>query len=75
MLHSPNLFPLSWFAAGAFVLILASLGSALYFMMHDRGTTKRMVYALAIRVAISAALFLFIIVASVKGWIHSTGIV
>ncbi len=69
----PHSFSLSWLAVGAFTLILASLGSALYFMMHDRGATKRMVYALAIRVGVSVALFLFIIVAYFRGWIQSTG--
>ncbi len=69
----PYSFSLSWLAVGAFTLILASLGSALYFMMHDRGTTKRMVYALAIRVGVSVAFFLFIIVAYFRGWIQSTG--
>ena len=42
------------------VLILASLASAAYFMLHDRGDSKRMVKALAIRVGLSVALFLFL---------------
>ena len=42
------------------VLILASLGSALVFMMRDRGDSKRMVKALAIRVGLSLSLFLFL---------------
>ena len=42
------------------VLIVASLGSAIFFMMHDRGNSKRMVKALAIRVGLSVALFLFL---------------
>ncbi len=58
----------------AFVLIIASLGSALYFMMHDHGRTKRMVWSLALRVGLSISLFLFILFASWMGWIHSTGI-
>ena len=37
----------------AFVLIIASMGSALYFMMHDRGHTKRMTWSLATRVGLS----------------------
>jgi DUF2909 family protein len=39
---------------------VASLGSAVCFMMHDRGGSKRMVKALAIRVGLSVALFLFL---------------
>ncbi|MDR6499099.1 hypothetical protein J2785_002252 [Burkholderia ambifaria] len=58
----------------AFVLIIASMGSALYFMMHDRGHTKRMVWSLATRVGLSVSLFLFILLANWMGWIHSTGL-
>jgi Protein of unknown function (DUF2909) len=39
------------------LLIVASLGSAIFFMMHDRGNSRRMVKALAIRVGLSVALF------------------
>ena len=42
------------------LLILASLGSAVFFMMRDRGNSTRMVKALAIRVGLSVALFLFL---------------
>ena len=42
------------------LLIVASLGSAVFFMMRDRGSSKRMVKALAIRVGLSVALFLFL---------------
>ena len=39
----------------ALLLIVGSLGSALYYLYHDRGQGTRMVKALAIRVALSAA--------------------
>ena len=42
------------------LMIVASLGSAIFFMMHDRGNSKRMVKALAIRVGLSVALFAFL---------------
>jgi hypothetical protein len=42
------------------VLIVGSLGSALYFMMTDRGQTNRTVRMLAIRVALSISLFLLL---------------
>ncbi len=58
----------------AFILILASLGSALFFMMNDRGKSNRMVYSLMFRVGFSIALFLFILFAHWMGWIQSTGI-
>ena len=40
--------------------IVASMGSALFFMMRDRSGSNRMVKALAIRVALSVALFVFL---------------
>ena len=40
--------------------IVASLGSALFFMMRDRSGSSRMVKALAIRVGMSVALFVFL---------------
>lgn len=58
----------------AFVLILGSLGSALVFMMKDRGQSNRMVRSLMFRVGFSIALFLFILFAHWMGWIQSTGI-
>lgn len=41
-------------------LILASLASALVFIFRDRSGSKRAVKALALRVALSIALFLFL---------------
>jgi len=42
-------------------LILASLASALVFVFRDRSGSKRAVKALALRVALSAVLFMFLI--------------
>ncbi|HZA96524.1 MAG TPA: twin transmembrane helix small protein [Burkholderiaceae bacterium] len=53
----------------ALVGILFSLGSALFYLMRDKGTTNRTVNALTIRVAISIALFLFILFSYWMGWI------
>ncbi len=60
--------------AVAFVLIIASLASALVFMMKDRGRSDRTVYALALRVGFSITLFVLILVAWRLGWIEPTGI-
>ncbi|MGH8783211.1 twin transmembrane helix small protein [Paraburkholderia sp.] len=62
------------FVAVAFVLIIGSMVSALYFMNHDRGTTKRMVWSLAARVGVSITLFLCLLLAYRLGWIEPTGI-
>ena len=40
--------------------IVASLGSAMFFMMRDRSGSNRMVKALAVRVGLSVALFVFL---------------
>jgi hypothetical protein len=58
----------------AFVLILASLGSALIFIMKDRGKSDRTVTALALRVGFSITLFIGILIAWKLGWIEPTGI-
>ncbi|HEX7634278.1 MAG TPA: twin transmembrane helix small protein [Noviherbaspirillum sp.] len=62
------------FVALAFVLILASLGSALVFLMKDKGKSNRTVKALAFRVGFSIALFVLILIANYMGWIQPTGI-
>jgi len=56
------------------VLIVASLGSALYYLYHDRSQGKRMVRALAIRVALSASLLIFLVVSYKLGWIGDSGL-
>lgn len=56
--------------AAAFVGILVALGSALVFLMRDRGTTGRTVNALTVRVGLSIALLLFIWFSHWMGWIE-----
>lgn len=62
----------------AFVAIIASLGSALYFMLKDgrdgQAKTSNMVRSLALRVGFSIVLFLCILLAWQLGYIHPTGI-
>ena len=58
----------------AFIGILASLASALVYLMRDKGTTNRTVNALTVRIGLSIALFLFVLLAHHLGWIESTGI-
>jgi hypothetical protein len=57
---------------------LAALGSAGFFMLSHKDTPgerdKRMARALAVRVAISVALFLLILFAYAMGWIQPHGI-
>jgi Protein of unknown function (DUF2909) len=42
------------------VMIVGSLGSALYYMMKDQGKSDRTVRALTLRVALSMSLFLLL---------------
>ena len=58
----------------AFLLIIGSLGSALVFLMKDKGKSNRTVRALAFRVGFSITLFLLILLANKLGWIQPTGI-
>jgi len=62
----------------AFVAILGSLASALWFMMRDgrdgRPKTSNMARALAFRVGFSILLFVCILVAWKLGYIQPTGI-
>jgi len=58
----------------AFLGIVGSLASALFYLMRDKGGTNRTVNALTIRIGLSIALFLFVLFAHYMGWIQSTGI-
>ena len=58
----------------AFILIIGSLGSALFFVMRDKGRTNRAVHALAMRVGLSITLFLILLGAYEMGWIAPTGL-
>jgi hypothetical protein len=51
------------------VLILASLGSALYFMVKDKGTSTRTAKALTWRVVFSITLFMLLMLAYHFGFI------
>ena len=62
----------------ALVLVLASLGGAGLFMLRKGGNSQtrdsRMAWVLALRVGLSIALFLFILLSWYMGWIHPTGL-
>ncbi|MBC3909398.1 MULTISPECIES: twin transmembrane helix small protein [Undibacterium] len=58
----------------AFFLIIFSMGSALVYLMKDKGKSNRTVKALAFRVGFSITLFLLILLANHYGLIQPTGI-
>ena len=62
------------FVAIAFLLIIASLGSALFYLMRDKGHSNNTVKALALRVGLSIALFISLLIAHWLGWIETSGL-
>ncbi len=69
---------MKYLIALAFLAILASLGSALFFMMKDgrdgKAKTSNMARALAFRVGFSILIFICILIAWKFGYIQPTGI-
>ena len=69
---------MTYLIAITFIAILASLASALFFMMKDGADGKRktsnMARALAFRVGFSILLFVCILIAWKLGYIQPTGI-
>ncbi len=57
-----------------FLAILISLGSALYYLIHDKNRSPRTVKALTTRISLSLVLFLFLLFAATRGWIKPHGI-
>ena len=56
------------------ILIVWNLGAGLYYLLVDKGTTKRTVNALTKRIALSVALILLVALAIYMGWITPHGI-
>jgi hypothetical protein len=69
---------MSYFIALAFLAIIASLGSALFFMMRDgrdgKPKTSNMARALTLRIGFSILLFVCILIGWKLGYLHPTGI-
>jgi len=65
---------MKWVIPILLIMIVGSLGSALYFMMKDRGNSSRMVRSLMLRIGLSLVLFMGILVAYHFGLIEATGI-
>lgn len=56
------------------LVIVATLGQSMFFMVKDQGRSKRTVKALTIRITLSLALFGLLIVGYLTGMIHPHGI-
>jgi cytochrome bd-type quinol oxidase subunit 2 len=59
---------------GVLVAIVLSLGSALFYLVRETGDSKKMVRALSIRIGLSLALFLLLMLAWWIGLIQPHGI-
>jgi hypothetical protein len=56
------------------VFIFASLGSALYYLIRDKGQSERTVKALTVRIALSIILFLLLMLGYATGIIPPGGL-
>ena len=56
------------------LFILASLGSALYYLLKDQGKSDRVVKALTVRIGLSMVLFLALMASYYFGCIPETGL-
>ncbi|MGH8085483.1 MAG: twin transmembrane helix small protein [Lysobacter sp.] len=59
---------------GFLILILWNLGAGLYYMLVDKGGSKRTVNALTRRIVLSIALILLVVLAQKMGWIEFHGV-
>ena len=56
------------------ILILLSLGSAMFYLIRDKGQSDRTVKALTLRVGLSISLFLLLMLGHYFGIIPKTGL-
>lgn len=56
------------------LMIVASLGSGLFFLINDRGENRRTVKALTLRIGLSVALFILLMLAYAMGLIKPHGL-
>lgn len=59
---------------GFLIVILWNLGAGLYYMLVDKGQSKRTVNALTRRIAFSVAMILLVVLAIYMGWITPHGV-
>ena len=66
--------PVKLLVIAVLIAIVASLGTALYHLATGHGDSGKMVRSLTLRVALSVALFLLLMIAWRLGWIHPHGL-
>jgi hypothetical protein len=62
------------FIIACLLLIVLSMASGLFYLVSDKGESKKMVNALSIRVGLSVLLFLILLIAWSQGLIKPHGI-
>ncbi len=55
-------------------VIVFSLGSALYYLVKDKGQSERTVKALTVRISLSIFLFALLMASYYFGWVPQTGL-
>ncbi len=65
---------MKWLVLLGFIAIIVSLGSALVYLVRDKGETRNVARALTFRVGFSIALFALLLFSHYMGWIESTGL-
>ena len=58
----------------AFIGIIASLASGLFYLVHDRGNSRRTLRALTMRIGLSIGLFAFLMILIAFGVIEPHGV-
>lgn len=56
------------------ITIIYCLGSALFYMMRDKGGSRSMAKALTWRISLSLIVFLFLLIGFALGWITPHGV-
>lgn len=56
------------------LFIVLSLGSALYYLIKDKGQSERTVKALTVRISLSILLFIMLMASYYFGWIPQNGL-
>jgi len=59
---------------GLLALILYNLGAGLFYMMTDKGSSKRTVNALTKRIALSVVLILLVVAGIATGYVEPHGV-
>ncbi len=65
---------IKFFIIACLLAIIVALGSGLFHLVNDKGDSKKMVRALTVRVGLSVALFILLLIAWSQGLIQPHGI-